>query len=196
MSKIEVKIPSGQTLVFPEGTSETVIQNTVKKITDEKGKAEWTDAHVKSLVRELTMAQGEVDLKKAEVDHFGPAIEKQTKEFEKVNQGLINSVQNFIAGFLRIEKQRTDGAVKKIEPVMKQLVGQMIILVSKIESSNTRTNKSLIDLTKATEKMSRSFDDLSKEQKQTNKHLAELVKVTGAKKVVKRDNSGNITGIE
>lgn len=196
MNKIEVMIPSGQTLVFPEGTSDDVIKKTVDAITKEKGEAEWTSAHVKSLVRELTKAQGEVDLKRAEVDHFGPAIEKQTKEFEKTNKGLINSVQTFLAGFQRLEKQRTDGAVRKIEPVLKNIAGQFIILVSKIESSNGKIHKSLTELTTATKEMKKSFDDLSKEQRETNKHLAELVKVTGAKKTVKRDKDNNIVGIE
>lgn len=196
----QAKLPNGQILVFPENTSDKVIQATVDRITNTKTEAEWSNEHVKAIVREITAAQGAADMERAQIDHFGPAIEKQTKEFDKLNKGLTKSVQDFVSGIVKSEKDKNETALNKIRPVVQEISKQIVYMTNKIESLVLHNSRKEYENThyivKAMEANTKAVNDLRAAQLESNRVLRELVDATKSGKTIMRDKQGNIVGVK
>lgn len=197
--KKQAKLPNGQVLVFPDNTSDKVIQETVKRIMNSKKETEWTTEHVTTLVREITGKQAEIDVAKynsdKKIDHYGPAIKDQTEALKSQNASFTEQISKV----LKSNKQLIDGlkssadksiasSDKSVE-VTKKLVGQLIMLNDKLDS-NMKKNEQAIKMVVS------SVSELNKTQMRTNELLTQLVSKTGSDKKVIRDNEGYIIGIQ
>lgn len=192
----KAQLPNGQLLVFPEDTSDKVIQATVKRIANAKTDVEWSPEHVKELIKELTASQGELDFERAKIDFFGPAIDKQTKNLNKQNQDIIRSLQKFIKGLVSSQSESSKATVNGLAPFLTEIVGQLIALVTKYEVSSKRVEQAMNGLAQSVDANTKATQYLGKQQTETNQILRELVKATKANKKIIRDDNGHITEVK
>lgn len=196
MTKKQVKLAGGQTLVFPEGTSEKVIRDTVKRITTSKGDAEWTSDHINQLIREMMKMQGEVDLERANVDHFGPAIEKLS--------GTVNDISTKVLQAVDALKKQNDNKTDII-PVLQGVVRQLSLFsessvncFDQMSSCMNQTQKSLAENSKLLRALIAVQDENNQLKSQMIQATNELVQITRdskTKKVIYDDNN-RIVGVE
>jgi vacuolar-type H+-ATPase subunit H len=193
-------LPNGQTLVFPENTSQKVIEDTVKRISSSKKDVEWTSDHVNSVIREMTAAQGKIDLEKSQIDHFGPAINEQTKNIEKLNTSFSQSFQKFLSEFIKSDKKKSDDVVNSVKPVIQEISKQIVNLSNKHEMISLKKDNGLFNFL---DKLSISLDlntkavnDLKAAQIENNRVMRDLVEATKSTKKIIRNKNGDVIGVE
>lgn len=189
----KAKLSNGQILMFPEDTSDDAIKGLVKKISKKADDVQWDPGHVKALIKELTNAQGEIDIKRAEIDHFGPAIEKQTNQLGKFTDAIKTTVEKVTA---KDNDSVKDGSVKEFIPILKSLTGQMMRIVENLPAISKNTKDLNSSVTSQLQRNTDVLSNLVKLQKENNAILKELVEATKQAKTIVRDEDGFITGVK
>jgi hypothetical protein len=203
----KAQLPNGQILVFPENTSQEVINSVVKRITGTVGKDEWTSDQVLKIVREMTLAQGQADIDRAKIDNYGPAIEKQTKVQEQTGKALIKTVEtvihkavdDFISLFMKSEKEKNTNLIKNIDElktVFKLIADNLGKVSAHSELSSARLERQISDVVKALNANTKATNELAALSEKQTVALEGLVDATRATKIVNRDKNGDIVSIE
>jgi chromosome segregation ATPase len=188
----KAKLSNGQMLMFPEDTSDDAIKGLVKKISKKADDVQWDPGHVKALIKELTNAQGEIDIKRAEIDHFGPAIEKQTNQLVKVTEAIKSTVEKVTSK----DDSVKDKSVKEFAPVLKNLTGQIMRIAENLPTLSKNTKDLNSSITSQLQRNTDVLNNLVKLQQENNTILKELVEATRSSKQIVRDKDGFITGVK
>ncbi len=135
-----ITLPDGRTLIFPENTSEDVIQQTIDRISEEAEEPE-------------------------EPDLFGNAIEKQTETITQVNNAIANMTQKLVNSLVQSEKQINAVTLSRFEPVLKEISNHLGAAV-RVEDEMIKTVKEnttvVRDMVKAQQDNNKILKDLVK----------------------------------
>ncbi len=200
----KARLPNGQVLTFDDDTSDEVIQNIVKKLLSDKTVTEWDHEHVKNLVRDITNDQGErdlkrseMDLKRAETDYFGPAIEKQTGQFEKLNKSLNDGMQSFVKKLLSSQNDKLASlSTSNLEKVLGDIAKQVVNLSGRIDVMTAKSDKNTAGLIQAVTTNTKAMQQLVTAQKENTQVLKKLVTATQAPRTIVRNTDGKVKGIK
>lgn len=192
----KASLPNGQVLVFPADTSDEVIRNTVKRIVSSKNGDDWSAEHIKTVIRELTTAQGKIDmlkteaeskrtsdeiqrskseleklkveLEKARIDNFGPAIEKQ-------NKTILSAIKDFVSEFKSSSADHNKAVITGFIPLIKDVVKEIVGLKNNIEKMSLKNDVAIKNLIETIADHGRLMLNVVRTQEETQDILKQLV---------------------